>query len=327
MPAATDGPRCATWSILCSCRHIPLDQVDLDLVGGGETADQVRTADARVCCATATRAGCCRRDGSTRRPGRCRGSRVPAPRPRWPRPPTPPSTSPLDTENLCAARERDARRPAPARLRPAGGSTEAADDRGVVDDAVDDHRLGLRRDRDRVGRHLGDLPGQVFSAGKVLRAAVGSNEMGLHSWSSASSTSDVFCTLHTREICVNTLLMPSFTDGIRQSWRLRRCSSSPATKSSSRRRTSAASVPPSSRTEIRAPHPPPTARKRTPSAKGQVSVISNDAASPGRNDVVYARQLLREPDGGGITEGSQLPALGRSQRLVELPDAYGIGAR
>ena len=59
----------------------------------------------------------------------------------------------------------------------------------------------------------------------------------------------------------------------------------------------------------------------------QVSVISNDAAIPGRNDVVYARQLLREPDGGGITEGSQLPALGRSQRLVELPDAYGIGAR
>ncbi|HEY5854163.1 MAG TPA: aldolase/citrate lyase family protein [Aldersonia sp.] len=57
----------------------------------------------------------------------------------------------------------------------------------------------------------------------------------------------------------------------------------------------------------------------------QVPVI-NDAASPSVDDVVNARQLLRELDGGGITDGSQLPALGRSRRLVELADAYGIGA-
>ena len=40
MPAAADGPRWATWSILCLCRLIALHQVDLDLVAGGDAAHQ-----------------------------------------------------------------------------------------------------------------------------------------------------------------------------------------------------------------------------------------------------------------------------------------------
>ena len=41
MPAAADGPRWATWSILCLCRQIALDEVDLDLVAGGDAAHEV----------------------------------------------------------------------------------------------------------------------------------------------------------------------------------------------------------------------------------------------------------------------------------------------
>ena len=41
MPAAAEGQRWAIWSILCSCRQMRADQVDLDLVAGGEAAHQV----------------------------------------------------------------------------------------------------------------------------------------------------------------------------------------------------------------------------------------------------------------------------------------------
>ena len=41
MPAAAEGQRWAMWSILCSCRQMARDQVDLDLVAGGQAADQV----------------------------------------------------------------------------------------------------------------------------------------------------------------------------------------------------------------------------------------------------------------------------------------------
>lgn len=57
----------------------------------------------------------------------------------------------------------------------------------------------------------------------------------------------------------------------------------------------------------------------------QVPVI-NDAAAPSLDDVRTARDLLRDLDGGEIIDGSQLPALSRSRRLVALADAYGIGA-
>ena len=47
-----DGPRWATWSILCLCRQIAFDQVDLDLVAGGDAAQQVGAGQ------SATRARC-----------------------------------------------------------------------------------------------------------------------------------------------------------------------------------------------------------------------------------------------------------------------------
>lgn len=55
--------------------------------------------------------------------------------------------------------------------------------------------------------------------------------------------------------------------------------------------------------------------------------VINNAASPSAAEVTSARRLLRTfaEHGGAVTDGSQLPALGRSRRVVELADAYGMG--
>jgi hypothetical protein len=48
MPAAADGPRCATWSILCLCRLIARTRSHLDLVAGRDAAHQRRAVRADV---------------------------------------------------------------------------------------------------------------------------------------------------------------------------------------------------------------------------------------------------------------------------------------
>ncbi|MCX5045092.1 aldolase/citrate lyase family protein [Aldersonia sp. NBC_00410] len=55
--------------------------------------------------------------------------------------------------------------------------------------------------------------------------------------------------------------------------------------------------------------------------------VINQAASPSTAEVTRARRLLRsfEDRGGDVADGSELPALGRSRRVCELADAYGLG--
>ena len=126
------------------------DQVDLDLVGGGERRGAGRGRSARWSGRRRGRAGCCRRGGSSRRRGRCRACRARAPPCRSPRPPI---------------RGRSAWRPGtPNTVAPpfrgmaerhgAGGDDGAAvdrgdGDRGVVDDPVDDHLRHVLLDRHR----------------------------------------------------------------------------------------------------------------------------------------------------------------------------------
>ena len=105
MPAAADGPRWATWSILCLCRRDRAHEVDLDLVAGRDAAHERRARRRRRAGRPRGSAGCCRRGASTRRRGRCRGSRVRAPRRRWPTPPT---------RGSCAGRARSRTRSTPS---------------------------------------------------------------------------------------------------------------------------------------------------------------------------------------------------------------------
>ena len=65
------------------------DQVDLDLVAGGDRAHQVGARRGRCAARPRRSAGCCRPGGSSRPRGTCRGSRARAPRRRWPTRPTP----------------------------------------------------------------------------------------------------------------------------------------------------------------------------------------------------------------------------------------------
>ena len=68
---------------------------------------------------------------------------------------------------------------------PAGDADGAAEDgggghRGVVDDPVDDHLPGVVRDLHRVGRHFGDPLCEVFTAGELLRGTAGADFDVLH---------------------------------------------------------------------------------------------------------------------------------------------------
>jgi hypothetical protein len=142
----------------------PTDEVDLDFVGGGDTTDQVRTVDTEllgdrdqggnVVAGMGVLGG---QEGVVEvefthshpvGPGRPL-RRVAA----------------VDPEHLGAVSGAVCQRlGAGDGDGPAGHRCRGH--RGVVDDAVADHRFGLRRDRDRVG---GDLPGQVMRGGESPR--------------------------------------------------------------------------------------------------------------------------------------------------------------
>ena len=70
------------------------------------------------------------------------------------------------------------------RLRPGRGHGAARDrcggDRGVVDDAVDDHVRHIGIDRDRIGGDFGDFPRQLVFAGQFLGGFIGADVVGLH---------------------------------------------------------------------------------------------------------------------------------------------------
>jgi hypothetical protein len=65
------------------------------------------------------------------------------------------------------------------RLRPRGKHRRAAErrggDRGIVDDAVDDHVDHGIRHRDRIGRNLRDLPGELILPRQLFVTSVYSN--------------------------------------------------------------------------------------------------------------------------------------------------------
>ena len=146
-----------------------LDQVDLDLVAGGEAADQVGTAGRPQCCATA-------RIGGMLSPG-CEYSA--ARKVSWKsssRTATPLAHAAHSGENVPSTPNTVA--PGGVRGGPAPGARAFDDrtagqrgggDRGVVDDAVDDHLGDVVADLHRVGGHLGDLPGEVLVPGESLR--------------------------------------------------------------------------------------------------------------------------------------------------------------
>ena len=196
MPAAADGPRWATWSILCSCRQIAAHQVDLDLVAGCQTADQVGAAAPGV-----LRDRDHRRDvvagmrvlGGQERVVEVEFAHRDAVGPRRP-----------------FGREGAGRRRTPWRRGVYGcacACARAFDDRpaqhggrgdgGVVDDPVDDHLGGVR-----VATSTGSVAtSAIFQArcslGELLGGAAGANEVGLHrsSWQRVS-VSDSHATQH-----------------------------------------------------------------------------------------------------------------------------------
>ncbi|SKV64735.1 Uncharacterised protein [Mycobacteroides abscessus subsp. massiliense] len=60
-----------------------------------------------------------------------------------------------------------------------------ADDRrgadgGVIDDSVDDHRLGVGGNGNGIRSDLGDLPGEVLVAGEDVGAAAGVYGVNVH---------------------------------------------------------------------------------------------------------------------------------------------------
>ncbi len=148
----------------------PADQVDLDLVGGGDAADQVRAADTELL-------GDRDEGGNVVAGMRVLGGQEGVVEVEFTHRDTVGPGRPLRASTLPSTPNTWAPCSGAVRQRLGAGDGDGAaghrgrGHRGVVDDAVDDHRLGLRRDRDRVGGHLGDLPGQVLGAGKVVGAA------------------------------------------------------------------------------------------------------------------------------------------------------------
>ena len=70
------------------------------------------------------------------------------------------------------------------RLRPGTRDGPAGErgggDRRIVDDAVADHLDDVSIERDIVGGDLGDLPGKLVLAGKVLGGFIGADGMRFH---------------------------------------------------------------------------------------------------------------------------------------------------
>ncbi len=154
-------------------------QVDLDLVTGGDAADQVGAADPQVL-------GDGHQGGNVVAGMRILGGQKRVVEIQFAhRDPVGPGR-PLrgvvapDPENLGALGRRGMRLGLSPRDSHRAPEHRRGRHRRVVDDAVDHHRLGLRRHRDRIGRDLGDLPRQVLAAGEVLGAAPGSNVVDAH---------------------------------------------------------------------------------------------------------------------------------------------------
>jgi len=174
-PAATDGPRCATWSILL-VQADPLDQIDLDLVSGGQATDQVTAADAELLSDRDQRRDVVAGVGvvggqegvvEVQIAGRyavCPGR-------------------PLGGITAVDAEDRRTRRSRMRHSLLAGRSDRPAHDGRsadcrVVDDAVDHHCRRVGGDRDGVGGHLGDLVCEMLADRELIGAAMSPNRMG-----------------------------------------------------------------------------------------------------------------------------------------------------
>ena len=168
MPAACAGQRWVMWSILCLCRRDGADEVDVDLVAGGDAADQVATRPPHR-----LRHREDRRDvvagmrvvGGEERVVHVEFAHRGAVRPR----------GPFGTDALagCHAEHRRGILARMAERHVARGHHRTAVDRGdrhggVVDHAVDDHGGDVALHRDLVGGDGGDLPRELVLALKVV---------------------------------------------------------------------------------------------------------------------------------------------------------------
>ena len=166
------------------------DQVDLDLVAGGDAAYQVSAGGAACAGRPRVSAGCCPRGGSTRRRGTCRGSPARGPPRRSPRRPTLVTSESADRARRRWRRCRFGSRVVEG-LRPGGDDRAAGERRGgdrrVVDDPVDDHLGHVVVDLDGVGGQFRELPGELPGSGQLLVAAVGPNQVLLQRVSSQAT--------------------------------------------------------------------------------------------------------------------------------------------
>lgn len=151
-------------------------QIDLDLVSGGDAVDQVGTAHPKLLCDRHQRSDVVTGMGVFG--GQKRVVEIEFAH----RDPIGPGRSLRRVGAVDAKDHRPLSRP--MCLGPGHCDRPTRDrcgtDRGVVDDPIDHHCLGLRGYRHAIGGYLRDLPGQVLGTRKIVSATVRSNGMDQH---------------------------------------------------------------------------------------------------------------------------------------------------